>query len=186
MVQEESCWTGSWKPHWISFILFFILTTIAIPASKETACCPSLSNTALRLLKSHWFRIAVMKTSFLKTLPYFVFERGNLHFQILPVWAPISQWEQCGQVSLWRVLNSGLWKRASMKRWSLSSNGRGSAQVEDPCWRFQQEPLPTSSTAIYIDLNNFPRKLRIGREDRPKENLSINFIYFFPFWFFPL
>ena len=73
-----------------------------------------------------------------------------------------------------------------MKRWSLSSNGRDSAQVDDPCLRFQQELLPTSSTAIYIDLNNFPRKLRIGKEDRPKENLSINFIYFFPFWFFAL
>ena len=72
-----------------------------------------------------------------------------------------------------------------MKRWSLSSNGRDSAQVDDPCLRFQQEPLPTSSTAIYIDLNNFPRKLRIGKEDRPKENLSINFIYFFPFGFLP-
>ena len=43
---------------------------------------------------------------------------------------------------------------------------------------FEVKPLPTSSTAIYIDLNNFPRKFRFGREDRPKENLSINFIYF--------
>ena len=61
---------GSRTEYPLSF--FFILTTISIPASKETACFPSLSNTALRSLKSHRSCIAVMKTCFLKTLPYFV------------------------------------------------------------------------------------------------------------------
>lgn len=81
MVQEESCWAGSWKPHWKSFIPFFILSTIAIPASKETACFPSLSNTALRSLKCHRSRIAVMKTCFLKTLPYFVLKEEIFTFK---------------------------------------------------------------------------------------------------------
>ena len=60
---------------------FFIFTTIAIPASKETACFPSLSNTALRSLKSHRSCIAVMKTCFLKTLPYFVLKEEIFTFK---------------------------------------------------------------------------------------------------------
>ena len=68
----------------------FILTTISIPSSNETACFPSLSDTALRSL-NHRFRIAAMKTCFFKTTyrddSVLCFERGNLTLliQISPV-----------------------------------------------------------------------------------------------------
>ena len=70
---------GSPTEYPLSF--FFILATIAIPVSKETACFPSLSNTALRSLKSHRSGIAVMKTCFLKTLPYFVLKEEIFTFK---------------------------------------------------------------------------------------------------------
>ena len=65
----------------------FILTTISIPSSNETACFPSLSDTALRSL-NHRFRIAAMKTCFFKatyrgytvTIPYFVLKEEIFHF----------------------------------------------------------------------------------------------------------
>ena len=65
----------------------FILTTISIPSSNETACFPSLSDTTLRSL-NHRFRIAAMKTCFFKgtyrgytvTIPSFVLKEEIFHF----------------------------------------------------------------------------------------------------------
>ena len=64
---------------------FFIFTTIAIPASKETACFPSLSNTALRSLKKPPILHRCNEDMLFKDVTVLCFERGNLHFQIFPV-----------------------------------------------------------------------------------------------------
>ena len=70
---------GSCTEYPLSF--FYTHHNIAIPASKETACFPSLSNTALRSLKSYRSRIPVMKTCFLKTLSYFVLKEEIFTFK---------------------------------------------------------------------------------------------------------